>query len=87
MNIQCDHVIEARRPDIVSVNKSDRKCIAVDIAVPRVCRIRQREKQNVEKYQELRSGIKQVWNMGNVVVVPLNVGAIQSVPLCRSHLS
>ena len=34
MNIQFDHVIEARRPDIVVVNKKEKKCAIVNIAVP-----------------------------------------------------
>ena len=34
MNLQCHHVIEDRRPDIVVVNKQERKCAIVDIAVP-----------------------------------------------------
>ena len=33
MNIQCDHVIEARRPDIVVVDRESNKVIIVDIAV------------------------------------------------------
>ena len=31
MTIQCDHVIEARRPDIVVVEKENNKAIIVDI--------------------------------------------------------
>ena len=34
MTIQCDHVIEARRPDIVAVEKESNKVIIVDIASP-----------------------------------------------------
>ena len=34
MTIQCDHVIEARRPDIVVVEKENNKAIIVDIASP-----------------------------------------------------
>ena len=34
MTIQCDHVIEARRPDIVVVEKEDNKAIIVGIASP-----------------------------------------------------
>ena len=34
MTIQCDHVIEARRPDIVVVEKKSNKTIIVDIASP-----------------------------------------------------
>ena len=34
MNIQCDNVIEARRPDIVIIDKKEKSCIIIDIAVP-----------------------------------------------------
>ena len=34
MTIQCDHVIEARRPDIVVVEKESNKAIIVDLASP-----------------------------------------------------
>ena len=38
MNIQCDTVVEGRRPDIVVVSKK-KKFIIVDIAIPGDCRI------------------------------------------------
>ena len=34
MTIKCDHVIEARRPDIVVVQKESNKAIIVNIASP-----------------------------------------------------
>ena len=34
MTIQCDHVIKARIPDIVVVEKENNKAIIVDIASP-----------------------------------------------------
>ena len=34
MTIQCDHVIEARRPDIVVVEKESNNSVIVDIASP-----------------------------------------------------
>ena len=33
VNIQCDNVIEARKPDIVVVDKKEHKGIIIDIAV------------------------------------------------------
>ena len=33
-SIQTDHVIEARRPDLVLVNKKERSCKVIDFAVP-----------------------------------------------------
>ena len=55
MNIQFDHATEARRPDIVVVNKQEKKCTIIDIAVPANKRIG--EKENVEKYQDLKREI------------------------------
>ena len=34
MNIQCDNVVEARRPDVVVVSKEEKKCIIVDVVIP-----------------------------------------------------
>ena len=34
VNIECDHVIEGRRPDIVVVNKQEKRCTIFDIAAP-----------------------------------------------------
>ena len=32
--IQCDHHIECRKPGIVVVEKEEKKCLIVDIAIP-----------------------------------------------------
>ena len=70
MNIQCDHVIEARRPDIVVANKQERKYAFIDIAaVSADKRIGEKKNEKVEKYQELK--IARMWNMRTVQVVPL----------------
>ena len=71
MNIQCDHVIEARRPDIVVVNKQERKCTIIDIAVPADKGIAEKENEKVEKYQDLKREIARTWNMRTVKVVQL----------------
>ena len=34
MNIQCDIVIEERKPDIVIANKMEQTAIIVDVAIP-----------------------------------------------------
>ena len=79
VNIQCDHVIEARRPDTVIINKLDRTCIIVDIAVCGDSRICHKEKEKVENYQDLTREIKRIWNLRNVIVVPVIVGALGSI--------
>ena len=76
MNIQCDHVIKARRPDIVVVNKQARTCAIVDIAAPGDKRIGEKENKKVKKYQELKREIARVWNMRTVQVIPIVVGSL-----------
>ena len=77
MNIQCDHVIKARRPDIV--NKQERKCTIIDITVPADIRICEKENEKVEKYQDLKREVARMWNMRTVQVVPIVVGSLGSV--------
>ena len=63
INIQCDHVIEARRPDIVIIDKRRQSEIIVDIAVPADGRVHEKEREKVEKYQELRRDIGRLWKL------------------------
>ena len=72
-------MIEARRPDVAIINKSDRTCIIVDIAVPGDSRISHKEKEKVEKYQDMKREIKEMWNLRNVVVVLVILGALGSI--------
>ena len=56
--IQCDHIIEARRPVIVVVEKESNKAIIVDIASPWDHRVYEKESEKVEKYQDLKREIR-----------------------------
>ena len=48
-SIQTDHVIEARRPDLIVVDKKERSCKIIDFAVPRDSRIEEKEKDKIAK--------------------------------------
>ena len=52
--IQTDHVTEHRRPDIVFLDKQQGQCHAMDIVVPGDAHIEEKEKEKLEKYQDLR---------------------------------
>ena len=56
INIQCDNLIEARRPDLIVIDKKEQKGIIIDTAVPAVVRVEEKEKYKVEKYQHLKKG-------------------------------
>ena len=47
INIQCDNVIKARRPDLIMADKNAKSCAIVDVTVPTDCRIREKEIQKI----------------------------------------
>ena len=69
INIQCDNLIEARRPDLIAIDKKEQKGIIIDIAVPAGVRVEGKEK--VEKYQDLKREIRRLWKLRNVEIVPV----------------
>ena len=78
-SIQTDHVIEARRPDLVVVDKKERSCNILDFAVPGDSRIEEKEKDKIEKYQDLGRELQKRWNV-KVKIIPLVVGALGAIP-------
>ena len=79
INVQCDNVIEARRPDIIVIDKKERKGIIIDIAVPVDVRVGEKEREKVEKYQDLKREIGRLWKLKVAEVVPVVIGALGSV--------
>uniref|UniRef100_A0A1X7THJ0 Uncharacterized protein n=1 Tax=Amphimedon queenslandica TaxID=400682 RepID=A0A1X7THJ0_AMPQE len=69
--IQCDRMVEHRKPDIVVVEKSEKSCFVIDVAVPGDARVETKEKEKVEKYQELKK----------VEVILIVVGALGAVSM------
>ena len=47
-------MIEARRPDIIVIDKKERKEIIIDIAVTADVRLGEKEREKVKKYQDLK---------------------------------
>ena len=71
--IQTDHVIETQRPDLVVVDKKERSCKAIDFAVFGDSRIEKKEKDKIEKYQDLGRELQKIWNV-KVKIILLVVG-------------
>ena len=57
-NIQTDHLIPARRPDLIIINKRKRICKIVDFAVPADHRINLKESEKKDKYLDLARELK-----------------------------
>ena len=77
-NIQTDHLIPARRPDLIIINKKKRTCKIVDFAVPADHRIKQKECEKKDKYLDLARELKKLWNM-QVTIIPIVIGAFGTV--------
>ena len=61
--MQTDHLISARRPDLVSVSKKKKKKKRiVDLAVSADYRVKSKESEKRDKYLDLASEAKNVWN-------------------------
>ena len=79
-NIQPDHLIPARRPDLIIINKKKKKriCKIVDFAVPADHRINLKESEKKDKYLDLARELKKLWNM-RVTIVPIVIGVLGTI--------
>ena len=82
-SIQTDHLIPARRSDLIIINKKKKKkkkkkrkriCKIVDFAVPADHRINLKESEK----KDLAKGLKKLWNM-KVTIVPIVIGALGTI--------
>ena len=78
-SIRTDH-IEARRPDLLLVDKSKKSCRIIDVAIPEDSGVKEKEAERVEKYQNLGRELKRMWEV-KTKVVPVVLGALGTVPL------
>ena len=60
---QTDHLISARRPDLVVINKKKRTSQIVDFAIPADHRVKLKENEKKDKYLDFARGLKKLWNM------------------------
>ena len=78
-SIHTDRVIEARRPDLFVVDKKERGCKIIDFAVLGNSRIEDKEKDKIEKYQDLGRELQKIWDV-KVKIIPLVVGSLGAIP-------
>ena len=61
------------------VDKIERKCLIIDVACPFDIRVKDKEKEKIENYQDLKWELKRIWKLRRVTVVPIIVGALGTV--------
>ena len=79
LDIQTDHLITARRPDLIIINKIKRTCKIENFAVSTDHRIKLKECEKKDKYFDLARGKKKKqWNM-KITIVLIVIGAFGTV--------
>ena len=69
-DIHTVHLISARRPDLIIINKKKRTGKIVDFAVPADNRIKLKGCEKKDKYLDLPKELKNLWNM-KVTMAPI----------------
>ena len=80
-DLHTDHLISARRPDLIIINKKKKKkrfYKIMDFAVPADHRIKLKECEKKDKYLDLTGEFQKVWNM-NVTTLQIVIGAFGTV--------
>lgn len=66
-------------PDLVVVDNKEQSCFIIDVAIQGESRIFENENEKIEKYQELKREIARLWKLRKVCVIPIVVGALESL--------
>ena len=76
--IHTDHLISARIPDLIIINKKKRIFKIVNFAVPADHRIKLKECEKKDKYLNHARELKKKWNM-KVTIIQIVIGAFGTV--------
>ena len=77
--IRTDRVIRANRPDVTLIDKVKKKVSLIDVAIPWDTRVEEKEREKMDKYQDLKIEIRRIWDMP-VEIVPIIIGALGTIP-------
>ena len=76
--IHTAHLISAKRPELIIINKKKRICKIVDFAVPADHKIKLKESEKKIKHPDLARELKNLWNM-KVTIILIVIGAFGTV--------
>ena len=82
--IQTEKHLLQKTPDLTIVDKKDKKVWTVDIAIPRDCRIEEKELEKITKYKDLQIEVEQLWQK-KAKIVPIVIGTLDVIPKHLEH--
>ena len=65
----------AIKPDIVFWDRKARSALIIDVSVPNDFGINRAKREKVTKYQDLKNALKDEWELKEIAVIPVIVGA------------
>ena len=77
--IQTDKVLEHYKPDIVILDKDRRECVILDVACPFDTRVKEKQLEKIQKYQDLKREISRIWQCRKVTIIPIVIGALGTI--------
>ena len=58
----------ANQPDIVLIDKQQKKALVIDLAVPSTSYMRKKEQEKLKRYQGLKEELEKMWGVKAAVV-------------------
>ena len=77
-NIQMDHLIPARKPDLIIINKKKENLQNCRLCCSSGPQNKPEENEKKDKYLDLARELKKLWNM-KVMIVPIVIGALGTI--------
>jgi len=73
-----DKKVSARRPDIIVVDKKDRRATKIGVSCLVDRNIKDKEKQKILEYQDLKIELQKLWNT-RIDILPIVIGALDRI--------
>ncbi|CAK6975403.1 hypothetical protein D4764_15G0008790, partial [Scomber scombrus] len=73
--IQTDKLVMSNQPDIVLIDKKQKKAMVIDVAILSNSNIRKKDHEKLVKYQGLKEELEKMWGV-KATVVPVVIGAL-----------
>ncbi len=77
--VQTDHQLDHNRPDLIFYDKEKQSCQIIDVACPFDTRVKNKMKEKIDKYQDLKREIKRIWKCKEVNIIPVVIGALGTI--------
>ena len=77
--IPTDVHVTHNRPDIVVKDKREQRCYIIEVGVPNDNNLVAYEREKEIKYQRLKNEIRRMWDMNDIIVIPIVVGTLDVI--------